>query len=169
MSGKPIKKKSEQVGQAAPAKVNAPEAPVITQAVTGHYQPLIQPSSPPQPATAASELTGVDITLTVKGDVTGTQLDAEQLENVRNQILGLADDEKPTSMVVLLVQAVSPNGFYRAGKFWPHAGVHAFVDTELEVDILAPYISVAVAERLKAEPHLRVTVVDAITTQDPEA
>ncbi|RYM49136.1 hypothetical protein [Serratia proteamaculans] len=169
MSGKPIKKKPEQVGQTAPAEVNAPEAPVIAPTVTGHYQPVAQPSAPPQSAAAASELTGVDITLTVKGDVTGTQLDAEQLENVRNNILGLAGDEEPTSMVVLLVQAVSPNGFWRAGQFWPHAGVHVFVDAELEVDILAPYISVAIAERLKAEPHLRVTVLDAITTEDPEA
>jgi hypothetical protein len=165
VSGKPIKKKSEQVGQTAPAEVNAPEAPIITPTVTGHYQPLIQPSTPPQPAPATSGLTESIITLSVTDDA----MDAEQLENVRNQILGQADDEKPTSMVVLLVQAVSPNGFYRAGQFWPHAGVHAFVDTELEVDILAPYISVAVAERLKAEPHLRVTVVDAITTEDPEA
>ncbi|CAI0789828.1 Uncharacterised protein [Serratia ficaria] len=111
------------------------------------------------------------MTLTVKGDVTGTQLDAAQLNQV--QILNTealeSNDAQRESVEVLLVQAVSPNGFWRAGQFWPHSGVHAVVDAALDADVLAPYISTAVAERLKTEPHLRVTVVDAITTEDPEA
>ncbi|WP_261154717.1 hypothetical protein [Serratia ficaria] len=171
MSGKTIKKKSEQVSQTAPADVKTPETPVITPTVTGHYQPVAQPSAPPQPDATASELTGVDMTLTVKGDVTGTQLDAAQLNQV--QILNTealeSNDAQRESVEVLLVQAVSPNGFWRAGQFWPHSGVHAVVDAALDADVLAPYISTAVAERLKTEPHLRVTVVDAITTEDPEA
>jgi len=199
VSGKPIKKKSEQVGQAAPAKVNASEAPVIAQAVTGHYQPIIQSSTPPQPATAASGLTEGSISLTVTDDATKAQLETVQLsleqltksdivghvasepldggvflssatdEALRDQILGLAGDEKPAFVETLLVQAVSPHGFWRVGRFWPHAGVQVVVDAALKVDIIAPYISVAIAKRLKEEPHLRVTVVDAITTEDPEA
>ncbi|MGQ5951395.1 hypothetical protein ACUNHR_20685, partial [Serratia sp. IR-2025] len=77
MSGKPIKKKSEQVGQAAPAEVNAPEAPVITPTVTGHYQPVTQSSAPPQPDSAAPELTGSDTIVTL--NVSGSQMDTEQV------------------------------------------------------------------------------------------
>lgn len=169
MSGKPIKKKSEQVSQTSPTDVKAPETPVITPAVTGHYQPVAQPSAPPQPATATSGLTEGSITVAVTGDAIGIQLDARPLNGAQNPMLALTDDKAPTAMVVLLVQAVSPNGFWRAGQFWPHSGVHAFVDAELGADVLAPYISTAVAERLKADPHLRVTVLDALPAGDQEA
>ncbi|WP_265556591.1 hypothetical protein [Serratia grimesii] len=172
MSGKPIKKKSEQVGQAAPAEVNAPEAPVITPAVTGHYQPVTQPSAPPQSDSAAPELTGSDTIVTL--NVSGTQLDTEQLNQDQvtlSAVLTREDADKPAGVEVLLVQAVSPNGFYRAGQFWPHEGVHAFVcddpdsdNAESAANIVAPFISAVTAERLKAEPNLRVTVVETVVT-----
>ncbi|HGE8484929.1 hypothetical protein FG170_15670 [Serratia marcescens] len=172
MSGKPIKKKSEQVGQTTPAEVNAPEAPVITPAVTGHYQPVTQPSAPPQSDSAAPELTGGDVTVTLS--VSGTQLDTEQLNQDQvplSAVLTLEDADKPVGVEVLLVQAVSLNGFYRAGQFWPHEGVHAFVcdaqdsdSAESTANMVAPFISAATAERLKTEPNLRVTVVETVVT-----
>ncbi len=172
MSGKPIKKKSEQVGQAAPAEVNAPEAPVITPTVTGHYQPVTQSSAPPQPDSAAPELTGSDTIVTLS--VSGSQMDTEQVNQDQVTLTAVLAQEyadKPAGVEVLLVQAISLNGFYRAGQFWPHEGVHAFVsydadsDTaENEANMVAPFISIATAERLKAEPNLRVTVVETVVT-----
>lgn len=101
------------------------------------------------------------VTLAVTGNA-----DKRQLENVVQDALSTQAPEPDVSTAapyeVLLVQAVSPQGFWRAGQFWPHAGVHVFVDAELEGDILPPYLSTAVAERLKAEPHLRVTVLDEL-------
>ncbi|MGQ5745861.1 hypothetical protein HMPREF3138_21010 [Serratia sp. HMSC15F11] len=141
MSGKPNKKQQEQAGQAAPAEVKAPEAPVITPTVAGHYQAVTQPGAPSQPDTPAPELTG---------------------------------DANPADVEVLLVKAVSGNGFWRAGRFWPHEGVHAFVSDDPDGDNAAslaedgatPFISVANAERLKAEPNLHVTVVETVSTDD---
>ncbi|RLM27503.1 hypothetical protein BIY29_02365 [Brenneria alni] len=75
----------------------------------------------------------------------------------------------------LLVQAVSKNGFYRCGRFWPFDGVHVFVsddpdgdNAESEADDgtpIQPFISAATAERLKAEPQLRVTVIQTVTDE----
>lgn len=141
MSGKPNKKQQEQAGAAAPAEVKAPEAPVITPTVAGHYQAVTQPGAPSQPDTPAPELTG---------------------------------DATPAGVEVLLVKAVSGNGFWRAGRFWPHEGVHAFVSDDPDGDNAAslaedgatPFISVATAERLKAEPNLHVTTIETVSTDD---
>ncbi|ATA26589.1 hypothetical protein BIY26_08950 [Brenneria goodwinii] len=75
----------------------------------------------------------------------------------------------------LLVQAKSKNGFYRCGRFWPFDGVHVFVsddpdgdNAESEADDgtpIQPFISAAIAERLKAEPQLRVTVIQTVTAE----
>lgn len=75
----------------------------------------------------------------------------------------------------LLVQAVSTNGFYRCGRFWPFDGVHVFVsddpdgdNAESETDDgtpIRPFISVATAARLKADPQLRVTLIQAVTAE----
>nr|WP_213680116.1 hypothetical protein [Serratia marcescens] len=82
-----------------------------------------------------------------------------------------------TYVEALLIQAVSPKGFYRAGLFWPHSGVRVFVSDKSvadDTDTLAerggtPFMSVSTAKRLKAEPHLRVTVLDDTGTEDQEA
>ncbi|MEQ9865056.1 hypothetical protein [Pectobacterium aroidearum] len=81
----------------------------------------------------------------------------------------------------LWVQAVSKNGFYRCGWFWPFDGVHVFVSDDPDgdnADCVAdslksyfgvtpsqPFISVATAARLKAEPQLRVTVIQPVTAE----
>lgn len=144
MSEKPIKKKPEQAGKADTAKAQTSETPGDASTVTGHYQPVTQPSAPSQPDTAVPGL---------------TQDDPQ----------GGAESEKPASRTMLLVQSVSPNGFWRCGQWWSHAGVRVVVDDGLKVDIMSPYISEATAERLKAEPHIRVTVLDDAGTKDQEA
>ncbi|HFF9504420.1 MULTISPECIES: hypothetical protein [Serratia] len=177
MSGKPNKKQQEQAGAAAPAEVKASEAPVITPTVAGHYQAVTQPGAPSQPDTPAPELTGEGSPGTVTGDATGTQLDAEQLnqaQTLTTETLAAPGAATPAGVEVLLVKAVSGNGFWRAGRFWPHEGVHAFVSDDPDGDNAAslaedgatPFISVATAERLKAEPNLHVTVVETVSTDD---
>ncbi|VVA46997.1 hypothetical protein SERVES_00700 [Serratia ficaria] len=77
---------------------------------------------------------------------------------------------------VLMVQAVSPNGFYRAGQFWPHEGINVFVSDTPDADNtdsqaadgIAPFISTETADRLKAEPNLRVTVLPTVISDQGE-
>ncbi|CUY25775.1 Uncharacterised protein [Serratia marcescens] len=176
MSGKPNKKQQEQAGPAAPAEIKAPEAPVITPTVAGHYQAVTQPGAPSQPDTPAPELTGEGTPGTATGDTTGTQLDAgagwRQAQTLTTDTLATLGDANTADVEVLLVKAVSGNGFWRAGRFWPHEGVHAFVSDDPDGDNAAslaedgatPFISVATAERLKAEPNLRITVVETVST-----
>ncbi|NCG50550.1 hypothetical protein [Serratia fonticola] len=147
MSGKSIQKQPGKTKQTDSKAIKAVEAAVITSTVTGHYQPVTQPSASSQPNPAAS-------------GVKGPELDLVHTSNVAT----LPDVE------VLLVRAVSPNGFHRAGRFWSHEGVNVFVsddpdrDSEGNVDF-PPCISMATAERLKAEPHLHVTMLSTINTE----
>ncbi|HGM7539536.1 hypothetical protein [Serratia marcescens] len=172
MSEQSNKVQSQQDSKVDKKKGKTAKAPVIAPALTGHYQSLVQPGAAPQPDAAAPVLTGSDAIVTL--NVSGTQLDTEQLNQdqvTRSAVLTLEDADKPADVEVLLVQSVSPNGFYRAGQFWPHEGVHAFVcddpnsdNAESAANIVAPFISAATAERLKAEPNLRVTVVETVVT-----
>ncbi|CAH0232797.1 hypothetical protein SRABI106_02222 [Rahnella aquatilis] len=75
-------------------------------------------------------------------------------------------------VVVLEVRARSERGFFRCGRFWPREPVHVFVSDDpdgdneanaLEGDVVVEcFISHETAERLKAEPHLVVTVVPVL-------
>jgi hypothetical protein len=142
VSGKSIQKQPGQTNKTDSKATKAVETAVITSTVTGHYQPVAQPSSPPEPNPTASGVKEVHT----------------------SNVVTLPDVE------VLLVRAVSPNGFHRAGRFWPHEGVNVFVcddpegDDEGNVDF-AHCISMATAERLKAEPHLHVTVLSTVATE----
>ncbi|MDP8834518.1 hypothetical protein QZQ24_16110 [Serratia marcescens] len=172
MSEQSNKVQSQQDSKVDKKKGKTAEAPVIAPALTGHYQSLIQPGAAPQPDAAAPVLTGGDTLVTLS--VSGSQLDTEHLNQDQatlSAVLALEVAEMPTGVEVLLVQAVSLNGFYRAGQFWPHEGVHAFVcddpdsdNAESTANMVAPFISAATAERLKAEPNLRVTVVETVVT-----
>ncbi|EIJ6701611.1 hypothetical protein [Serratia marcescens] len=153
MSGKPDKKKSEQANQADSKATQTAKTPVTASALTGHYQPLAQPSPSPESDPAASGVVGDDKPTLPESNV-ATLPDVE----------------------VLLVQAVSPNGFYRAGLFWPHDGVNVFVSDTPDADnaesqaedAIAPFISTETADRLKAEPHLRVTVLPTVIKDQGE-
>ncbi|WP_260617683.1 hypothetical protein [Klebsiella pneumoniae] len=75
-------------------------------------------------------------------------------------------------VVVLEVRARSERGFFRCGRFWPREPVHVFVSDDpdgdneanaLEGDVVVEcFISHETAERLKAEPHLVVTVLQTV-------
>lgn len=172
MSEQSNKVQSQQDSKVDKKKGKTAEAPVIAPALTGHYQSLIQPGAAPQPDAAAPVLTGGDTLVTLS--VSAPQLDDEsrnQIQAIKSAILGQDETEKPAGVEVLLVQAVSASGFYRAGQFWPHEEVHAFVSdgpdsesAESTGNMNTPFISVATAERLKAEPNLRVTVVETVVT-----
>lgn len=70
---------------------------------------------------------------------------------------------------VLEVRARHERGFWRCGRFWPRQPVNVFVSDDpdsdneanaLEGDVVVEcFISRETAERLKAEPHLVVTVL----------
>lgn len=78
-------------------------------------------------------------------------------------------------VVVLEVRARSERGFWRCGRFWPREPVHVFVSDDpdgdneanaLEGDVVVEcFISHETAERLKAEPHLVVTVLKTVAEE----
>ncbi|EPG9908131.1 TPA: hypothetical protein ACYU76_001083 [Klebsiella pneumoniae] len=77
---------------------------------------------------------------------------------------------------VLEVRARHERGFWRCGRFWPREPVHVFVSDDpdgdneanaLEGDVVVEcFISHETAARLKAEPHLVVTVLQTVTEKD---
>ncbi|EPV3343510.1 hypothetical protein ACV3QK_002841 [Klebsiella pneumoniae] len=79
-------------------------------------------------------------------------------------------------VVVLEVRARHERGFWRCGRFWPREPVHVFVSDDpdgdneanaLEGDVVVEsFISHETAERLKAEPHLVVTVLQTVAEND---
>lgn len=106
-------------------------------------------------------LPGHDIQVGSQPFITGS-------EPVDGPVLSASAAAAVMGVDVLLVQAVSPNGFYRCGRFWPFDGVHVFVSADPDSDNaecqlddgtpLQPFISRTVAERLKGDSNLRVTV-----------
>ncbi|MDS7903689.1 hypothetical protein PTQ40_32590, partial [Klebsiella michiganensis] len=79
-------------------------------------------------------------------------------------------------VVVLEVRARSERGFFRCGRFWPREPVHVFVSDDpdgdneanaLEGDVVVEsFISHETAQRLKAEPHLVVTVLQTVAEEN---
>lgn len=70
---------------------------------------------------------------------------------------------------VLEVRAVATQGFWRCGRWWPHEPVHVLASDDPDADnaanalegdvVVECFISKSVAARLKAEPNLRVSVL----------
>ncbi|MDV1253129.1 hypothetical protein RZQ12_22985 [Klebsiella michiganensis] len=91
--------------------------------------------------------------------------------NLNMNVTSLPDTD---DVQVLEVRARSERGFFRCGRFWPREPVHVFVSDDpdgdneanaLEGDVVVEcFISHETAERLKAEPHLVVTVVPVLQT-----
>ncbi|HDS1152675.1 TPA: hypothetical protein QDZ66_003471 [Pluralibacter gergoviae] len=72
---------------------------------------------------------------------------------------------------VLEVRAVATQGFWRCGRFWPHDATRIFVSDDPDGDneayavddvIAEHFISQEKALRLKAEPNLRVSVLQKV-------
>lgn len=108
-------------------------------------------------------------------------ISADHLNTVQRELMNvvLAADGQDSAVtptgpatddvVVLEVRARHERGFWRCGRLWPREPVHVFVSDDpdgdneanaLEGDVVVEsFISHETAERLKAEPHLMVTVL----------
>lgn len=108
-------------------------------------------------------------------------ISADHLNTVQRELMNvvLAADGQDSAVtptgpatddvVVLEVRARHERGFWRCGRLWPRKPVHVFVSDDpdgdneanaLEGDVVVEsFISHETAERLKAEPHLMVTVL----------
>lgn len=140
------------------AQTDAPDLPGTERSVTlpGHY---VAVGASPVSVTPGT----VDVALTPEGLVAGGG--SENLITVPP-----ATDD----VVVLEVRARHERGFWRCGRLWPREPVHVFVSDDpdgdneanaLEGDVVVEcFISHETAERLKAEPHLVVTVVPVLQT-----
>ncbi|SBL92896.1 hypothetical protein [Klebsiella oxytoca] len=138
------------------AQADASDLPGAERSVTlpGHYVAV--------GASPVSVTTGTaDLTLTPEGLAAGGG--SENLITVPP-----ATDD----VVVLEVRARHERGFWRCGRFWPREPVHVFVSDDPDGDneanaleggvVVESFISHETAERLKAEPHLVVTVLQTV-------
>ena len=142
------------------AQADASDLPGAERSVTllGHY---VAVGSSPVSVTPGV----VDVALTPEGLAAGGG--SENLITVTP-----ATDD----VVVLEIRARSERGFWRCGRLWPREPVHVFVSDDpdgdneanaLEGDVVVEcFISHETAERLKAEPHLVVTVLQTVAEKD---
>ncbi|HBV9686031.1 TPA: hypothetical protein MEA38_002446 [Klebsiella variicola] len=176
------------------AQTDAPDLPGAERSVTlpGHY--IAVGSSPvsvtpgnagaPQPSDDVIILTGDSVSIsapaihisadylnTVQRELMDVVLGAEGQASAATQTMPATDDVE-----VLEIRARSERGFWRCGRFWPREPVHVFVSDDpdgdneanaLEGDVVVEsFISHETAERLKAEPHLVVTVLQTVAEKD---
>ncbi|MET5288112.1 hypothetical protein WH835_11120 [Raoultella planticola] len=140
------------------AQADASDLPGAERSVTlpGHY---VAVGSSPVSVTPGV----VDVALTPEG------LGRAESSDLNMNVTSLPDTD---DVQVLEVRARSERGFFRCGRFWPREPVHVFVSDDpdgdneanaLEGDVVVEcFISHETAERLKAEPHLVVTVLKTV-------
>ncbi|HHT0133068.1 TPA: hypothetical protein ACTW38_002901 [Klebsiella michiganensis] len=107
---------------------------------------------------------------TVQHELINVVLGAESQASADAQTMPATDDVE-----VLEIRARSERGFWRCGRFWPREPVHVFVSDDpdggneanaLEGDVVVEcFISHETAQRLKAEPHLVVTVLQTVAEE----
>ena len=176
------------------APTDASDLPGAERSVTlpGHYVAVgASPVSVTPGDAGTTELSGGVITLTgdsVSISAPAIHISADHLNTVQSELMNvvLAADGQDSAVtptvpatddvVVLEVRAKSENGFWRCGRFWPREPVHVFVSDDpdgdneanaLEGDVVVEcFISHETAARLKAEPHLMVTVLQTVTEKD---
>ena len=191
--GRAGKVSAQEVAQADASDLPGAERSVT---LPGHYVAVgASPVSLKPGDTGATELSGDVITLSggsVNITAPAVSFSAEHLDTVQDELLanltpeGLAaggGTENLITMppatddvVVLEVRARHERGFWRCGRFWPRGPVHVFVSDDpdgdneanaLEGDVVVEsFISHETAERLKAEPHLVVTVLQTVAEKD---
>ncbi|HCT2224262.1 TPA: hypothetical protein OTR19_000208 [Klebsiella pneumoniae] len=158
----------------------------------GHYVAVgASPVSVTPGDAGTTELSGGVITLTgdsVSISAPAIHISADHLNTVQSELMNvvLAADGQDSAVtptvpatddvVVLEVRARHERGFWRCGRFWPREPVHVFVSDDpdgdneanaLEGDVVVEcFISHETAARLKAEPHLMVTVLQTVTEKD---
>ncbi|ENJ8539711.1 TPA: hypothetical protein ACIJVJ_003092 [Raoultella planticola] len=176
------------------AQTDAPDLPGAERTVTlpGHY--IAVGSTPvsvtrgdagaPQPSDDVITLTGDSVSIsapaihisadhlnTVQRELMDVVLGAEGQASVVAQTMPETDDVE-----ALEVRARHERGFWRCGRFWPREPVHVFVSDDPDGDneanalggdvVVECFISHETAERLKAEPHLVVTVLQTVAEKD---
>ncbi|HCJ3819098.1 TPA: hypothetical protein NRZ87_004960 [Klebsiella pneumoniae] len=176
------------------AQADASDLPGAERSVTlpGHYVAVgASPVSVTPGDAGTTELSGGVITLTgdsVSISAPAVHISADHLNTVQRELMNvvLAADGQDSAVtptvpatddvVVLEVRARHERGFWRCGRFWPREPVHVFVSDDpdgdneanaLEGDVVVEsFISHETAERLKAEPHLVVTVLQTVAEND---
>lgn len=176
------------------APTDASDLPGAERSATlpGHYVAVgASPVSVTPGDAGTTELSGGVITLTgdsVSISAPAIHISADHLNTVQSELMNvvLAADGQDSAVtptvpatddvVVLEVRARHERGFWRCGRFWPREPVHVFVSDDpdgdneanaLEGDVVVEcFISHETAARLKAEPHLMVTVLQTVTEKD---
>jgi len=169
------------------AQADASDLPGAERSVTlpGHYIAVGASSLSVTSGDTGAPPSSDDV-ITLTGDnvsisAPAVHISADHLNTVQRELMNvvLAADGQDSAVtpampatddvVVLEVRARHERGFWRCGRFWPREPVHVFVSDDpdgdneanaLEGDVVVEsFISHETAERLKAEPHLVVTVL----------
>lgn len=169
------------------AQADASDLPGAERSVTlpGHYIAVGASPVSLKPGDAGAPPSSDDV-ITLTGDnvsisAPAVHISADHLNTVQRELMNvvLAADGQDSAVtpampatddvVVLEVRARHERGFWRCGRFWPREPVHVFVSDDpdgdneanaLEGDVVVEcFINHETAERLKAEPHLVVTVL----------
>ena len=172
------------------AQADASDLPGAERSVTlpGHYVAVGASPVSLKPGDAGAPPSSDDV-ITLTGDnvsisAPAVHISADHLNTVQRELMnvvlaagGQDSAVTPTvpatdDVVVLEVRARHERGFWRCGRFWPREPVHVFVSDDpdgdneanaLEGDVVVEsFISHETAERLKAEPHLVVTVLQTV-------
>lgn len=176
------------------AQADASDLPGAERSVTlpGHYVAVGASPVSLKPGDAGAPPSSDDV-ITLTGDnvsisAPAVHISADQLNTVQRELMNvvLAADGQDSAVtptvpatddvVVLEVRARHERGFWRCGRFWPREPVHVFVSDDPEGDseanalegdvVVECFISHETAERLKAEPHLVVTVLQTVAEKD---
>ena len=188
------KGRSGKVSAPEVAQADASDLPGAERSVTlpGHYVAVGASPVSLKPGDAGAPPSSDDV-ITLTGDnvsisAPAVHISADHLNTVQRELMNvvLAADGQDSAVtptvpatddvVVLEVRARHERGFWRCGRFWPREPVHVFVSDDpdgdneanaLEGDVVVEsFISHETAERLKAEPHLVVTVLQTVAEND---
>lgn len=174
-----------EVAQADASDLQGAERSVT---LPGHYVAVGASPVSLKPGDAGAPPSSDDV-ITLTGDnvsisAPAVHISTDHLNTVQRELMNvvLAADGQDSAVtptepatddvVVLEVRARHERGFWRCGRFWPREPVHVFVSDDpdgdneanaLEGDVVVEsFISHETAERLKAEPHLVVTVLQTV-------
>ncbi|WP_227508655.1 hypothetical protein [Klebsiella oxytoca] len=184
------KSRAGKVSAPEVAQADASDLPGAERSVTlpGHYVAVGASPVSLKPGDAGAPPSSDDV-ITLTGDnvsisAPAVHISTDHLNTVQRELMNvvLAADGQDSAVtptepatddvVVLEVRARHERGFWRCGSFWPREPVHVFVSDDpdgdneanaLEGDVVVEsFISHETAERLKAEPHLVVTVLQTV-------
>ncbi|HGU0766202.1 hypothetical protein [Klebsiella pneumoniae] len=184
------KSRASKISAPEVAQADASDLPGAERSVTlpGHYVAVGASPVSLKPGDAGAPPSSDDV-ITLTGDnvsisAPAVHISTDHLNTVQRELMNvvLAADGQDSAVtptepatddvVVLEVRARHERGFWRCGRFWPREPVHVFVSDDpdgdneanaLEGDVVVEsFISHETAERLKAEPHLVVTVLQTV-------